>query len=343
MASAPILDFAALLAPIPGDSPAGSSCPLTQRQKLESMRKEFEPNPDDPSLPPVAKKPDWSGVHRLTQDILTTTSKDLETAFRLGEALVKLYGFAGLRDTFLLLHGLIDQCWDRLHPTPDEGEGMEVRSERFYWITDAEKGARFSLTVRGIPSVKVKGQELSYHDFQLAMKGQGPVAAAAFDSAEPISPDVADDLAQGLTGLTGLEALLKEKYPTDAPSLAGLRQALEECQGFMNKVLRRFAPAEGGAAANGNPGASSSGSGTPANIASRDEAYRQIGQIANVLEQLEPHSPIPYLLRRAIELGRMPFRQLVKELVRDPGALETVSREFGIKQAEAEASGSGDT
>ena len=49
---------------------------------------------------------------------------------------------------------------------------------------------------------------------------------------------------------------------------------------------------------------------------------------------MEPHSPIPDLLRRAVELGRMPFRRLITQLIRDPGQLAEVFREFGIKEGE---------
>jgi hypothetical protein len=40
------------------------------------------------------------------------------------------------------------------------------------------------------------------------------------------------------------------------------------------------------------------------------------------------------LLRRAIELGRMPFKKLIKELIRDAANLSQVYREFGIKDEE---------
>lgn len=333
MASAPLLDFVALVAPIPGDNPAGSPLPLTIRQKLESLRKEFEPHPDDPSAPPIPKKPDWQGIERMAQETLTNTSKDLETAFRLTEALVKNHGVAGLRDGLHLLNELAAQCWDRLHPIPDEGEGMEVRAERFYWMTEPDKGARFPNSVRAMPLVKVKDQLLSYQDLQLAMRGQGSIPAGAFENAEPASADVAEDLAQCVAELNQLELVLAEKCAPDPPAWTGLRHALDECQSYLNKVLRRMAPAE--ASANGAPGLGGMGGGEmPQAIASRDEAYRQLGHIANVLEQLEPHSPIPYLLRRAIELGKMPFRQLIQEIVREPGLLAEVQREFGIKQGE---------
>jgi len=50
---------------------------------------------------------------------------------------------------------------------------------------------------------------------------------------------------------------------------------------------------------------------------------------------LEPHSPIPYLVQRAVELGAMPFPQLMRALIRDANTLTELSRELGIKSEEA--------
>ena len=61
------------------------------------------------------------------------------------------------------------------------------------------------------------------------------------------------------------------------------------------------------------------------------EVYQQLAEIANLLQEMEPHSPIPYLIQRAVELGGMPFPRLIQELVRDGGVIEEMNRELGIK------------
>ena len=38
--------------------------------------------------------------------------------------------------------------------------------------------------------------------------------------------------------------------------------------------------------------------------ASREEAYRQLLLIAEYLARTEPHSPVPYLIRRGVEWGK---------------------------------------
>src|ERR1022692_1846917 len=99
----PILDLAALTAPIPGEQPAGVRLPADAKKKMEDARKEFEPNPDDPSKPPNPKKPDWPAIIKVASDSLTKTSKDLLAAARLTEAVTKRDGFAGLREGLQLL------------------------------------------------------------------------------------------------------------------------------------------------------------------------------------------------------------------------------------------------
>jgi type VI secretion system protein ImpA len=69
-------------------------------------------------------------------------------------------------------------------------------------------------------------------------------------------------------------------------------------------------------------------------VATRADAYRQLALAASVLKELEPHSPIPYLVQRAVELGALPFPELIKALIRDANVLTELNRELGIKPPE---------
>ena len=62
-------------------------------------------------------------------------------------------------------------------------------------------------------------------------------------------------------------------------------------------------------------------------VMNRESAYRQLEQIAEFLQRTEPHSPIPYLVRRAITWGRMPLPQLMQEMLKQEG---DVQRLFGL-------------
>jgi type VI secretion system protein ImpA len=73
------------------------------------------------------------------------------------------------------------------------------------------------------------------------------------------------------------------------------------------------------------------------NISSREEAYQILQEVAQYLEAIEPHSPTPYLIRRAAVWGGMSFAQLLEELVRDPNDLRIIYDFLGLKpSSEAE-------
>ena len=59
-------------------------------------------------------------------------------------------------------------------------------------------------------------------------------------------------------------------------------------------------------------------------IRTREQAYETLAQIANFLARLEPHSPVPYLLHRAIAWGGMSLKELLPELLHDQAALKDV-------------------
>ncbi|MGZ3390885.1 MAG: hypothetical protein ACXVCF_14990, partial [Isosphaeraceae bacterium] len=64
----------------------------------------------------------------------------------------------------------------------------------------------------------------------------------------------------------------------------------------------------------------------------RAEIYARVAEAAAKLQQIEPHSPIPYLLNRAVELGSLPFPELMKSLILNADVLTLMNRELGIKE-----------
>lgn len=48
---------------------------------------------------------------------------------------------------------------------------------------------------------------------------------------------------------------------------------------------------------------------------SRDEAYRLLAIVADYLMRYEPHSPVPYMLKRALDWGGKPLPELLAELM----------------------------
>jgi len=59
-----------------------------------------------------------------------------------------------------------------------------------------------------------------------------------------------------------------------------------------------------------------------ASPAVRADAYRRLESVADYLETLEPHSPVPRLVRRAVAWGNMSFHQLLVELTHNNNEMQ---------------------
>jgi type VI secretion system ImpA family protein len=181
-----------------------------------------------------------------------------------------------------------------------------------------------------------------------------------------------------LAALDALGAALDTACPDDGLTFGGLREALNEHLGMYQACLRDKglvqldAPGAAEAETPGPDGAprpqtpppaptqrgdtamtDSPHAGAPARdaedgpdspvpaIRSRDDAYARIAQVADYLQRTEPHSPTPYLLRRAIHWGRLDLNQLLLELTSNGMDFMQVMRLLGIGQDESGDGGHG--
>ncbi len=347
MATEPLLDFEHLLAPIPGDNPAGEPVPYMTRQQLEDFRKgtdveEFDEK--DPRRPESPVPPDWESIIQLAKEVLETSSKDLLVAARLTEALTCMYGFRGLRDGLHLILLMVEQCWDRVFPAIEEEDDLEIRSAPFNWLDDPDRGARFPTAVRLIPMVEGEAGPCSWIDWKRSQGGTGSISAADFEAAVQHTPrevckDQFEDLDETRTYLDQITEDLNERLGQAAPGMLGLRQAVSDCRILAEQILERKGPDPATLASDddseesveGGEGESGGEKSVKHHVASREQIYRHLLESAQLLRQLEPHSPIPYLLERAVALGALPFPELMKTLIRDDGVLEEMARELGIE------------
>lgn len=333
----PLLDFEALTAPIPGEQPAGVRLLPDVRKKLEDARKDFEPHPDDPSQPPIPKKPDWSAIVRLAGDSLAEKSKDLLAAVRLIEALTKRDGFTGLRDGVHLLRLLLTDAWDRVHPLIEGPDDLEYRAGPIQWLFDRESGAWFPLAVEKLPLLKLGDQDVCLRDCKDGKLNGQPLAIETIRAAQPATATIAAEVADALADLKALDQALSEKMADQAPSLAGLLDVLTDCKRFLDTLSVADSEAATEGTNEAGDGAAQTRTSSPGGKAGRTEMYRQLARLADDLSAMEPHSPIPDLLRWAVKLGAMPFRELIQELVQEPAVLADIRRQLGIKQEEPTA------
>jgi type VI secretion system protein ImpA len=338
MPSPSVIDIVALSAPVPGDSPAGGPLPYDVRLKLEELRKEINPadyDADDPRRPTEHRKPDWPGIVKLASDTLTNTSKDLLAAARLTEALTVVHGMPGLRDGISLLTRLASDAWGRMYPPIEDGESPEVREGPFKWLNQVGYGAMFPHTLRTLPLLTVGGRGYSLSDWQ-NQSTRGQFESAIGGASDDAVRNLVDDLKGAREGLQALATVLHEKMGDYAPDLVSsentenLGAALNDCLKAANQILARKTGVAAPAGTDDVPAPVGGGATVSKTLASRADAYRMLNQAADLLQQIEPHSPIPYLVKRAVRLGDLKFPELMRALIRENVVLDELDRLIGI-------------
>jgi type VI secretion system protein ImpA len=342
-----LLNIEELLQPIPGEDPAGSSLAFTVREQLEDKRKELNPEdfaPDDPARPEHPKRADWSGIRSLAEQSLRESSKDLLLAARLTEALTKQHGFAGARDGFRLMRHMVADCWDRILPSIEDGD-LEVRAGPFNWLDDNERGARYPFTLRNVPIVNTNSGPCAWHDWRQAMDGKGSLSKEEIDAAIAAATrehcqELADDIDGCLVEVRGVSQALDAHLGREAPGFTSVLQSLGDCRTLVQQILVKKGPApsaatDEGEASEGEADAGAAGEAGPpgkgrATAARREVIYADLVRAADQLRQLEPHSPVPYLILKAVELGNLSFPRLMQRLIRENGVLAELNRELGI-------------
>jgi type VI secretion system protein ImpA len=353
----PALDLEPLLAPIAGEAAAGQW--LRFDPLYEEIRKLREA--DDPSLPQGVwqrelKRADWSGVADRAAAALATRTKDLQLAAWLTEAMLHRDGFAGLECGLRLIAALCREYWDGLYP-PLEGENSDARLAPVVWAAD-----KFPLAIKQIPITAPAGEDeatYAWVDSELALyqanlaksRGSGAppetgvVTHPQFLAAVSLTPapwyaGLASQLTKTLAAIDELEEVLVALAgEAQAPSMASMRTPLTAIQSFISRVLaERVQSGElppWGVPNDATPPFEGPDLDTPrrgAPITSRADAFQRLRESAEYLMRTEPHSPVPYLIRRAITWEHMTLAELLEELLAKNTDLATIYALLGIRK-----------
>ncbi|MEM9587654.1 MAG: type VI secretion system protein TssA [Planctomycetota bacterium] len=307
----------------------------------------------------VVEPPDWHAVHQQCQEILTKHSKDLWVAAWLVESSTRLDSFAGLRDAYVAIKGIIESHWDSISPPPDEDEGyswtvahlsnLNGTSEPGTLIAPLEELAllpdldAYSLMTyrRAIAGAEV---DVSEGEFLSAARQIDPQALR----------DWQEDIDQAIESFEDVNALLQDRCGTfegmpAAPPSNKIRETLQSIRETFALITRDvFDDGSGGelsetqddaAEASLAVGGQQAVSGVvvdpaKAQIAGREDAFRLLLKVSEFFRKTEPHSPVSYMLQQAVRFGRMELPDLLKELIKDDDVLKQFGERTGIEVEE---------
>lgn len=342
------VDLATLLAPIENERPAGRYLRANGvYAAIKEARKE-----DDASLPMGTwerelKRADWDKVTEVAVHALANKTKDLQLVAWLLEAQLHKEGFRGIFACIALMENLCQLYWDSLFPPIEEDGDIDYRLNILHWIND-----KLLPLVKQIPITAAGRSEQQFHwaDWEQAkrnerLKQNHSVIASrelegiqinTFMAAMSATPtdylrDIYLPIESALLAMEGLGKTLDGFCGDKAPSLNNLGGLLEEIQALIASELhkrgvrmsdvRHLAAATIAQDSDGAGGGSGSGAGGGGDgfggdgpINNRADAYARLAMAADYLIHIEPHSPAPYLVKRAIEWGNLNTAELYHEL-----------------------------
>jgi len=346
------LDLEFLLKPITPERPEGASLvydPLYDRIR-EARRA------DDPTLPVGVwerdlEKADWAETAALCIEGLGTRSKDLQLAVWLLEALIHLDGFSGLARGLGFLVALTERYGDSFYPKVVDGDA-EHRDSLFAWMN-----RHLLIPIKTVPISSPDDQETPVFNFLQWETALRHTAGAPADREEAISIVMVNtslkrtpttllralvrDLDTARDFLDRLQQRLDAEEGSETPSL----QPLIDCVSQIREKIMKNADERGpDKASEGRPlekdpvGRQSAAEAPdlPARrlIEGREDAYRQLEEIADFLLKTEPHSPTPYLLKRIASWGDMTLFDLLREVASADDEQNRLQELFFLKDRE---------
>ncbi len=169
------------------------------------------------------------------------------------------------------------------------------------------------------------------------------------------------DLTEATEELRLLNALIEERYTEteEMPTLSQVARTIESLDqmiGDIEKVVGKLRQSDdeeedsgggdgGGDTGTGGGGGSRrkewTGEGVPLDPQDRNDAIKRLQAVATFFKTNEPHSPVGYLVERAIYWASLPFEKWLEEVVKDAGVLDSVKETLGIKPPSADGGGTG--
>jgi type VI secretion system protein ImpA len=359
-----IIDFETLLAPIAGENPAGEN--LQYAGLYDEVRRERRADEDFAQgewRKTETKTANWNQVLKLTSDAIASSTKDLQAAAWLTEALVKLHGFVGLRDGLKLMRGLQERFWDHVYPETDE-DGLEARANSLAWLSNQ--------LARSIKEVSItNAQSRSNCSYFQWLESQEFDIPENLETLDPESQERINDLKQraAADGKTtsddwrkakqmtrrafyeetyktlndcweefqALDHVMDEKFGRETPGLGELGKSLDEVRSLVEKILKEkriLEPDE----LESTPEVTyvETNSEAPSGIATgpiktRQEALRRLTEASDYFRRAEPHSPVSYLVERAVRWGRMPLDAWLEDVIKEAGVLDNLRETLGLR------------
>ncbi|CAN5800859.1 type VI secretion system protein TssA [soil metagenome] len=368
----PVIDLEELLQPITEENPSGES--LRYSGEYDEIAESRRADKDVPQgeWRHELKTADYRKVIELATDALKNKSKDLQIAAWFSEALTKQYGFAGLRDSLKLAAGFQENFWETLFPEIDEGD-MEGRANALEWLDretalavkrapitageglsfwDWEESKKYDIP-ENIETLDSADQE-RYNELKEQAEKENRVTGVRWRKAKAqtrraFCEETAFILDECWTEYENLNRVMEEKFdPNQLPGLNELKKTLDDIKMQVKKLLdekkteepdaadETLADADEGAAEEIAEDGSVMVRVSKGAINSRQDALKRLTEVSEFFRKTEPHSPVSYLVSRAVKWGNMPLEQWLQDVIKDENVIHQLRQTLGFETGQTE-------
>ncbi|MEN6670389.1 type VI secretion system protein TssA [Psychrobacter sp. B38] len=309
---------------------------------------------------------DWDFVKDQCADLLSRTSKDMKLALWYVDALSHTNHLAGISHGLSLLQALNDEYWLTMYPPLDgEEDSMDIRAGLLSWfvktltddlkqlsLSDTKAGSynyNYYLTARDHDKQRQQNpdgetpNQLVLSDYNHAIKNSSEVWQQTLMTKLTTVIEQWQTLTDQLNDLMGMDA------PVFAPVtdlLAALSQHLRSLlpesaidadntgeDNAADVIDNEDAILDNGVQAIKTTNATPT-SFNPSNRdhqSNRRQALKLLGQVQDYFATNEPHSPVTFLLGRAIDWADMPLDQWLTHIIKNEDQLAMLSDMIGIQ------------
>ena len=316
------------------------------------------------------KVADWDFVKNQCAELLSDTSKDMKLALWYVDALSHTDHLVGISQGLSLLQALNDEYWLTMYPPLDgEEDSMDIRAGLLSWfvkaLTDDIKQLsladtklesydyNYYLTARDHDKQRQQNpdsetsNQLTLSDYNHAIKNSSEAWQQALMSNLNKVTEQWQDLTDQLNDLMGMDAPVFAPVTDLLVALTQhLRPLIPEYADTTNSISQEgVADTVGSEGDNestmldGNKSLASTKNVilTDFNPSNRDhqsnrrQALKLLAQIQEYFATNEPHSPVTFLLGRAIDWADMPLDQWLAHIIKNEDQLSMISDMVGIQ------------
>ena len=259
-----MIESDSILAPIPGDNPAGEDLRYTKIYDEIKEARRADDQLDRGDWTRDIKTSDWDQVVAIATEALCKKTKDLQIAAWLTEALIKTEGFNGLLTGLKIITSFLSDYWEFLYPGIEDGD-LDFRAAPLEFMNDKLWQGIKEIPLTDTKVTKgyswLKWQESRQVGFEADTRNkhgdvdegkkkardeliaEGKLTAEDFDAAVNISSgefyeSLAEDLTLSIEEFKKLDDMVDEKFGSDAPRLAEIRGTLGDCEQVVMRILK---------------------------------------------------------------------------------------------------------